>query len=259
MEHADAVGGILGLLSLLSAAWAVCGLLKPKIVLWWAVPEKQTRGRAFMTGLISALFFLFFAMTWLPDSAWWLWIPTVLCLLFVLLMISAFRMTEKEYLEQVQAKERSKKAAITHTIYSSNSDKEYEIHPFLIICSCPDWRSRRHDADGPFAVCKHLAGHYVSFPEEMPEELAPYRHLILYFSCEDKGLPHQGEICEHGVIDDMAYLFTGYADSLPWVNVYTDAGGTERYGVNYETGRWANGKEPPHADVLLERVKLLAP
>ena len=259
MERADAIAGVLGILSLLALVWGISGLLKPKFVLWWAVPEKQTRTRAFAFGFFVGLTFLCIAFLWHPDSSMWMLVPAILLAFSVLVMQGSFRMTKAEIQEQEKARIRQKKAAITRTVYSLASDKTYEIHPFLTVCSCPDWEKKRYDADGPFAVCKHLAGHYAHHQDDVPDDLKPYQKLIAYFGWEDKGIPYQGEVYEYGVIDDMAYLFTGYTDRLPWMNVYTDIGGTERYGVNYETGRWASGIDPSYADILLERVRSLAP
>lgn len=37
---------ILGALTALSGIGTIAGLANPRLVLWWAVPEKQTKGRA---------------------------------------------------------------------------------------------------------------------------------------------------------------------------------------------------------------------
>lgn len=247
---------IFGGLALLGIAWGLCGLLKPKLVLWWAVPEKQTKARALGFALALAFAFLFYALAWLPDSAGWLWGPVLACTFLFVTMAGSFRKTEAEHREQLEERERAKKARVTHTVFSLTSDKTYEIHPYLSICSCPDWESRRVDAEGPFAVCKHLASHYADHQNEIPSNLIPYQKLLCYFGYEGKGIPPQGVIYGYGSIDGMAYLFTGYHDSLPWVNVYTEISGTERYGFNIETRRWARGEEPVHAEVLAEKIRL---
>lgn len=247
---------ILGILALLSGAWGLCGLLKPKIVLWWAVPEKQTKARALGFALALASAFFFYAIIWLPNSTGWFWLLALACTIALAIMAGAFRITEAEYRAQLEERHRAKKASVTHDVFSLTSDRTYEIRPYLSTCSCPDWESRRADADGPFAACKHLTGHYAHHQNEIPDDLIPYQKLLCYFGYEDKGIPPQGTVYGYGVIDGMAYLFTGYADSLPWVNVYIDITGTERYGFNIETGRWAKGEEPVHAKFFVNKILL---
>lgn len=251
----ETTGVLLFLLSCLAALWSISGLIRPRLVLWWALPEKQTRGRAFGFALFTALTLFFLAFTLAPRAKWWVWIIAALCVGILFCAICVLKTSKKEFQEMLRAKEYEKKAQLTRTAYSTTSDKEYELRPFLTMCSCPDWEERRSDAEGPFAVCKHLANHYVCQPDEMPGSLLSYKSMFLSFSIEEKGMPPQGEVYGYGVIEGNAYLFTGYADSLPWVNVYTDYTGTQKFGVNIETGRWARGEEPPDAAVLFERIK----
>lgn len=251
----ETAGVLLFLLSCLAALWSLAGLLRPRLVLWWAVPEKQTRGRAFGFALFAALTFFFLAMTFVANVKWWVWLLDALCL-GALFYAACLLRTSKEELEALlKAREREEKARLTRTAYSMTSDKEYELRPFLAQCSCPDWEERRVGAFGPFRICKHLSGHYALHKEELPDELKPYAALIANFGYEDKGVPPQGAFYGYGVTDDggMAYLMTGYDDSLPWVDMYTDFS-TERYGFNLETGRWAKGKEPPFAEMLAQKA-----
>lgn len=247
----ETTGALLFLLSGLAVLWGVAGLFRPRLVLWWAVPEKQTRKRAVGFGFFIALTLFFSAIALIPGAKWWVWGFVVMGLLLLFVMGSSFRMTAKELQALVRQQEYAKKAGVTQTVYSLTSDKEYEIRPFVARCSCPDWEERRMGASGPFRVCKHLSRHYALHQDDLPDELKRYADLIAHFGYEDKGVPPQGEFYMYGIEDDMAYLMTGYADSLPWVNIYTDFS-TERYGFNLETGRWAKGKEPPFAKKLAE-------
>lgn len=187
----ETVGVLLFLLSCLAALWSLAGLLRPRLVLWWAVPEKQTCGRAFGFALFAALIFFFLAMTFMANVKCWGWLLDALCL-GALFCAACLLRTSKEELEALlKAREREEKARLTRTAYSMTSDKEYELRPFLTMCSCPDWKKRRSGAEGPFAVCKHLANHYVSQPDEMPKSLLPYKDMFLTFSIEEKGVPQR--------------------------------------------------------------------
>lgn len=250
----ETAGAVLLLLSCLAVPWSVAGLIRPRLVLWWATPEKRTRGRALVFALLVALTLFFWGATLAWAIKWWVWIVDALCLFVLFIMASAFRTSKEELQEFLKTQEREKKLRLTYTAYSRTSDKEYEIRPFLVSCTCPDWEERRSGADGPFAVCKHLASHYLCHEDEIPRHLLPYKDLLLSFSIEGKGIPPQGEIYGYGRAEDNAYLFTGYADRWPWVNVYTDFTCTKKFGVNLETGRWSHGDEPPGAARILERI-----
>ncbi|MDL2275587.1 SWIM zinc finger family protein [Desulfosarcina sp. OttesenSCG-928-G10] len=262
MSFSDMIAGILGYLMIISVIWGVFGLMKPRYMLWWAIGEKQTRGRVVGFTLTLLIVLFCYAMVFSPGSPWWLWVLPIGATFFLFLMVSMFRMTKEEIQTQIQTqkqeeqeKREKEKMGMTRMVYSSDFERQYEVRPFLSICSCPDWDKRRYDAQGPFAVCKHLAEYYTRNPQDMPEDLKPYENLINYFYYDDKGLPPQGKAYGYGVIDDMAYLFTGHADRLPWVNVYTDISGTKTYGANIHTGKWARGDKPPHADLILEQAR----
>lgn len=102
-------------------------------------------------------------------------------------------------------------------------------------------------------MCKHLAHHYMLHKEDVPKSLTAYAGLVQQFAYDDKGVPPEGTFGLFGHTEDMGYLVTGYADTLPWVNVYTDYG-PEQYGFNLESGRWAKDKEPPFAEQITARI-----
>ena len=253
VDMGETAGVFLFLLSCLAVLWSVAGLIRPRIVVWWAVSEKQTRGRACSFALFAALTFFFLAMTFIANAKWWIWLVDALCLVVLFCAASLLRTTKKELQEFMEAQGREEKARLTRTAFSSTSDKEYEIRPFMVTCTCRDWEERRSDAEGPFAVCKHLANHYACQCDEIPESLLPYKNLFLSFSIEGKGIPPQGDVFGYGVVDGNAYLFTGYADSLPWVNVYTDYG-TEQFRFNITNGRWARDNAPQSAEQIAIQI-----
>lgn len=247
---------ILMLLFLAAPILAIIGIFKPKMVLWWAPAENQTKGKAFFFAATLTICLFFGIALFLPGSVkWWVWILAIACFGLQICLAIMFSMTKEQAEQLAKEQELKKKMQITRTAYSHNSDREYEMHPFFSRCSCPDWEKKRCKADGPFAVCKHLANYYLGHKDEMPEELNPYIDFILYFSIEEKGLPPQGDVYGYGVIDDMAYIFTGYSNSLPWVNVYIDVTGTQRYGYNMDSGKWASGEEPFHAELIANAIQ----
>lgn len=249
----ETAGVLLFLLSCLAALWSVAGLIRPRVVLWWAVSEKQTRGRAFAFSLLVALTLFFLAATFAWNIKWWVWLVDALCLGVLFCMTSLFTWSKKDLQQFMKAQEHEKKLRLTRTAYSQNSDAAYTIWPYRIRCSCPDWEERRAGHAGPFAVCKHLAKHYTFNKEDMPESLKKYADLISLFACEGKGVPPEGTFGLFGHTEDMGYLATGYEDTLPWVNVYTDYG-PEQYGFNLESGRWAKDKEPSFAGQIAMHI-----
>lgn len=251
----EVISHALFVVAVLASFWAITGLIRPPCVLWWALPEKQTRGRAFAyaTWLSFVLVVASYAAD--PVSPWWTWGIALLMFVIIFMAHGSFCVTQQGVATLLKEQERIKKANFVTTVFSMTSDKEYELRPFLSICSCPDWKKMRSDADGPFAVCKHLANYYVCHEEKIPTHLLPYRCMFLSFSIAEKGMPKQGAVSGYGVIDDCAYIFTSHADNRIWVNVYTSYTGIQQFGVNIETDMWARGEEPPFAPAILERIK----
>lgn len=104
----ETFAAILLVLACLSALWAFLGLWKARLVLWWAVPEKQTRGRAFAFGVLLGATLLATVLFLAPQSPWWLCLTAAVGLLLLLCMLSFFRSTEEELRQQLQEHEKEK-------------------------------------------------------------------------------------------------------------------------------------------------------
>lgn len=146
----EKIGVLLFLVSCLATLWSVVGVIRPRIVLWWAVPEKRTRGRALGFGLLTTLTLFFAAFAVSPGVKWWVWGLVGLGFVVLFLMFSTFCMTKKELESLVKEHEHAKKAGKTATVYSLTSNRKYEIRPFVAQCSCPNWEERRIDDPGRF-------------------------------------------------------------------------------------------------------------
>lgn len=257
----ETFAAILLVLACLSALWAFLGLWKARLVLWWAVPEKQTRGRAFAFGAILGATLLATVLFLAPQSPWWLCLTAAAGLLLLLCMLSFFRSTEEELRQQLQEhekekekrrrqkeearqqREEQKKARKCVTVYSSTSDREYEISPYCITCTCPDWERKRRDAYGIFRCCKHLTFYYTMHEDDIPKSLRRLKSIFPSYGYADKGIPYAGKFAKAGVATDSTgetvYLATG--DRFPWVTVYTDL---TKGSFNVATGQWGRGKAP---------------
>lgn len=172
----------------------------------------------------------------------------------------------RESAEKAKENEEQRKAAAALekqqqkevTAYSETSDREYTLKPYFAECTCRDWQKKRSDAYGPFALCKHLVRHYMMHPDDAREDIQPFQSMLLDFAIADKGMPYMGEVHDYGDIEGMAYIFTGFADRLPWVNVYTQSTGEERLGYNFQTQRWAKDRQPSYAkelEILIEKAQ----
>ena len=255
--------------------WAIACLIAPRL-LFFAHPDKKKRLHGVLFPFFTSIFVVGVGNTFTMPSQ--LDIQNfVICIVFVavwaryafFLRISAVQKPQEKHkagfmerwrdsVEKAKESEVQRKAAVALekkrqkqvTAYSQTSDREYTLLPYFAECTCPDWHSKRRDAHGPFALCKHLVSHYVTYPDDTPEDIQPFRGMLLSFAIAEKGIPPMGKIGDYGEIEGRGYLFTGYADSLPWVNVYTDVTGDERYGYNIQEERWAKNEQPPHAKEL---------
>ena len=99
------IGIILFGIAILCLIWTIASLVKPQIIIRWAIPEKQTRLRALGFGLSLTLMFGCAGYALQPTVSWWAWVLPAFFAMTTTAMWDYFEHTD-EYLAERDRKNR---------------------------------------------------------------------------------------------------------------------------------------------------------
>lgn len=194
---------VLLLCSFLTAFWAILGLIRPKLVLWWALPEKQTRGHAtvFALWITGALFFGVYCLA--PISPWWAWGIFAIFAFFLIAYQGILSGVNVRNANEGNASSPDDTVFDSPTSYllktgkrtkvpSWKSDDLYIVDTQYLTCTCPDWEKTREQYDrlDPRRLCKHLIGQLYLQGIDLKRVYGEAGNKVLNMYGEGRGFPH---------------------------------------------------------------------
>lgn len=142
------IGIILFGIAILCLIWTIAGLVKPQIIIRWAIPEKQTWLRALGFGLSLVLMFGCAGYALQPAVSWWAWVFPVFFAFAAMAMYDSFIHTNEFLAERERKNREEAEKRKNDKLYRQIQERQARVEK--LIKENADWLGDDFDEDDDF-------------------------------------------------------------------------------------------------------------